>query len=197
MKKPFGLSRLEKRPNWLLNKIHELDIQIERSKNYLHRLNDDEIASAKALLNSYHVLCGRKRQEAENLNNEISRLEALVSRFKSNNEEYLKIKQRVEEEVTSVLMNGKVLLQFALASIIEAIRRNPDKYNNLLAHNISSSTKTSTQEPVPFHNEDYKTMIIEESHKLYNELIKELVNRIMSSVNPLKTSLSSSNIQRL
>jgi hypothetical protein len=42
-------------------------------------------------------------------------------------------------------------------------------------------------------------MILEESYKLYNELIKESVNRIMSSVNPLKTSLSlsSPNLQRL
>ena len=37
------------------------------------------------------------------------------------------------QEVRSVLMDGKVPLQFALASIIEAIRRNPSKYNNLLA----------------------------------------------------------------
>ena len=90
-------------------------------------------------------------------------------------------------------MDGKVPLQFALASIIEAIRRNPNKYNNrLLAHNISSSsTKISTQEPLPLYNEDYKTMILEESHKLYNELIKELVNRIIISIVNIKTSLPS------
>jgi hypothetical protein len=56
-------------------------MQIKRSKNYLHRLND-EVASGKALLNSYHISCERKRQEAENLNNEITRLEAVVSQFK-------------------------------------------------------------------------------------------------------------------
>jgi hypothetical protein len=61
----------------------------------------------------------------------------------------------VEEEVRSVLMDGKLLLQFALAYIIEAIRRNPDKYNDLLAYNISSSTITvPTQEALPLHNED-------------------------------------------
>jgi len=164
-------------------------MQIERSKSYLHRLND-EIASGKALLNSYRVLCEQKRQETEDLNNEITRLEALVSRFKSNNEEYRKIKQRAEEEVRSVLTHGKVLVQFALASVIEAIRRNPDIYNNLLAYNTSStSTTTPTQEMLPLHNEDYKTMILEESDKLYNELVKELVNRVMSSVNPPKMSL--------
>jgi hypothetical protein len=30
--------------------------------------------------------------------------------------------------------------EFALASIIEAMRRNPDKYNNLLVRNSSSSS---------------------------------------------------------
>jgi hypothetical protein len=196
---PSGISQLEKRRNWLINKIHDFDMQIERSKNYSYSLND-QIASSKALLNSYHISCERKRQEAEDLNNEITRLEALVSRFKSNDEEYRKIKQRVEEEVRSVLTDGKVLLQFALASIIEALRRNPGKYNHLLKYNISSTTiTTTTQETLPLHNEDYKTMILEESYKLYNELIKELVNRIMSSVNPLKTSLSlsSPNLQRM
>ena len=107
----------------------------------------------------------------------------------------------MEEEVRSVLTHGKVLLQFALASIIEAFRRNPGKYINLLAYNTSSTTTTPTQETLPLHNEDYKTMIIEESDKLYNTVVKELVNRIMSAVNPLNTSLSSSssssNLQRL
>jgi hypothetical protein len=64
---------------------------------------------------------------------------------KNNNEEYLKIKT-VEEEVRNALADSKVLLQFALASIIETLRRNHGKYNNLLTHNISSSTTTPTQE---------------------------------------------------
>jgi hypothetical protein len=37
--------------------------------------------------------CRRERREIENLNNEKIRLEALVIGFKSNNEEYLKIRQ--------------------------------------------------------------------------------------------------------
>jgi hypothetical protein len=62
------------------DQVDKMQRTIQRLENYSHTLND-EIASARALLNSYHVLCERKRQEAENLNNEISRLEALVNRF--------------------------------------------------------------------------------------------------------------------
>jgi hypothetical protein len=54
-------------------------MQIERSKNKLQSVND-EIASTKALLNSYHMLCEPKRQELERLNNEISRLDTLTVR---------------------------------------------------------------------------------------------------------------------
>jgi transposase len=114
---PFGLTQLEKRHKWRIHEIHELDMQIERSKKHLHSVNN-EIASTKALLSSYHISCERKRQESEHLNNEISRLETIISRFKNNNEEYLKIKKTIEEEVRTGLTDGKVLLQFALASII-------------------------------------------------------------------------------
>ena len=122
-------------------------MQIEKSKKYLHSVND-EIASAKALLNSYHILCKRKRQESEHLNNKISRLETAISRFKNNNKESLnKIKKTVEEEVNKLLTNGKLLLQFAVALVIETIRRNPGKYNNLLMSNPSSSSIPIQQSP--------------------------------------------------
>ena len=173
----------------LKEQVDKMQRTRQQSENYLHNLKE-EIASSKELLNSYTNSCERKRQEAKTLNNDISRLETVISRFKSNNEEYLKIEKTVEQKVKSVLTDNKQILQFALASVIEAIRRNPDKYNNLLAINISSSI-IPTQESLPLHNEDYKTMILEESDNLYNELIKELVNRIMSAVNPPKTSLSS------
>jgi molecular chaperone GrpE (heat shock protein) len=89
---------------------------------------NDETASAKTLPNSYHLSCERKIQEAENLNSEISRLDTLVSRFKNNNEEYLKIQQTAKNKVTTVLRDNKQILQFALAAVIGALRRNPHKY---------------------------------------------------------------------
>ena len=97
-----------------------MDIQIEKSKKHLHSVND-EITSAKALVNSYYVLCQRKRQESERLNNDISRLKTVIIRFKNNNEEYLKLKKTVEEEIRNILTVGKVLLPFALASVSEVI----------------------------------------------------------------------------
>ena len=142
---------------------------------------NDEIASAKALLNSYHTLCERKREESEQLNKDISRLETVISRFKSNNEEYLKIKNTVEEEISRFLKDGKVLLQFALASIIESIRRNPDKYNDHLVGNASLSSTMAANQSLLSNIEDYKDMILDESKMLYDSLLHHFTNSIMDN----------------
>ena len=69
-------------------------------------------------------------------------------------DEYLKIRKIVQEEASGVLADGKVLLQFASALVIEAIR-NPDKYNNLLVYNAFSSSRViisaqqSSSQPYP------------------------------------------------
>ena len=179
---PFGLSLLEQRRKWRIDEIHEMDIHIERSKNQLNSMND-QIASSKQLLNTYTISCERKRQESENPNSKISGLDALVGRFKTNNEEYLKIQQTVGDKVKSVLTDSKLLLQFALALVIEALRRNPDKYNNLLVCNAfswSTAIISVQQASSQLHyNEDYNAIILDVADKLYSTLLKQLVDTIM------------------
>ena len=126
-----------------------------------------------------NTLCERKREESEQLNKDISRLETVISRFKSNNEEYLKIKNTVEEEISRFLKDGKVLLQFALASVIEAIRRNPDKYNDHLVGNASLSSTMAANQSLLSNIEDYKDMILDEAKRLYDRLVKHFINSIM------------------
>jgi hypothetical protein len=87
----------------------------------------------------------------------------------------------VQEEVRSVLTDGKVLLQFALASIIEVIRRNPDKYNDLLSCKMSSSTAMPAQQSPSWHIEDYRDMILDQANRLYNSLLHHFTNSIMDN----------------
>ncbi|HYX54595.1 MAG TPA: hypothetical protein VE818_00415 [Nitrososphaeraceae archaeon] len=177
--------------------VDKMQYKIQLSEKHLHSAND-EIASANALVNSYHMLCERKRQEAENLNNDISRLETVISQFKDNNEEYLKIKNTVEEEVNKLLTDGKTLLQFAVASVIEAVRRNPDKYNNVLVNNTSlSSTSTPAQDSLLSllsHIEDYRDMILEEANRLYDNLLRHFTNSIMDNAGLFKKISLQSNL---
>jgi hypothetical protein len=81
----------------------------------------------------------KERHVLELYYNQKARLEALITGFKSNDEQYLKIKQIYEEKVKDVLNDGKLLLKFATFSVIESLRMNSELYNF-----ISYSTSVET-----------------------------------------------------
>ena len=75
----------------------------------------------------------------ECLHQERPGLAKMVRRFKRKNEEYLKIKTTVEQEVTRILLDGKGLLNLAFYSLMESMRKDPDKYSSLIYNNSASS----------------------------------------------------------
>jgi hypothetical protein len=172
----------------------------------LYQLNN-QIASTTKLSNSFRISCERERIEIENLYNEKARIENLVTHFKNNNGEYLKIKWTAEEKVKDVLTNGKLILKFATFSVIESLRSNPELYNFII-HNNSNNTTISYGDNYPSlmlsgrqqqqqqsFNDSYTALILEEAEKLYNELIAEFTNRAIAAVAAMTaSSLSSQSI---
>jgi hypothetical protein len=155
-------------------------------------------------LNSFRLSCERERREIEYLFNEKAKLEAIITEFKNNNEEYLnKIIQAFEEKVKDVLTNGKLLLRFATASVIESLRRNPELCNFVL-NDISNNNDTDTtsygsnclsltlpgeQQSSSYISDDiYTVVILEESEKLYNKLVIKLTNEAMAAAAAIKES---------
>jgi hypothetical protein len=59
--------------------------------------------------------------------------------FKNNNKEYLKTKKIVKQQVTSIVFDGKRLLQLSLPSLMES------RYSNLIYYNRSSSARNIDQ----------------------------------------------------
>jgi hypothetical protein len=193
------LPYLEEKCELLKIENNDLESKKQQSNNELHNLND-EIASSKELLKSYTSSCERKRQESESLNNEISRLETLVIRFKSNNEEYLKIKSTVEDILKNVLTDDKVLLHKAIFSIIETLRNeNITTKNHRISYlakeaitidhyrgykYVSSTSRSSSsgeQQELAQYIEDYKDTILEDAEKLYNGMMKDLADTIIDN----------------
>jgi hypothetical protein len=187
---------IETRLERLRNDISILQFQKRTDERNLYQLKN-QIASTTKLLTSYRISCIRQRREIENLYNEKSKLESIITGFKNNNEEYLnKIKQTAEEKVKDVLTNNKLLLKFATLSVIESLRSNPELYNfisystsventaittyrsNYLS--LMSSGRQQHQQQQSF-NDSYTALILEEAEKLYNRLITELIDRIMAS----------------
>ena len=82
------LPAIEKRFKRLRNDISMLQFQKRIDERSLYQLKN-QIASTTKLLNSFRMSCKRERREIENLYNEKTRIEDLVTQFKNNNEEYL------------------------------------------------------------------------------------------------------------
>jgi hypothetical protein len=128
----------------------------------------------------------------ENLYNEKQRLESLVNDFKSDNEEYLKLKRAAYKEVKSVLTNGKLLLQFAAASVIESLRMNPELYR-FVSYSISNKNHNDrasygsnclslmSEQQQTISDDIYTAVLLEEAEKLYNKLTTELTNSVITA----------------
>jgi hypothetical protein len=183
------LPAIEKRFNKLRNDISILQFQKRIDERSLYQLNN-KIASTTKLLNSFRVSCKRGRREIKNLYNEKARLEAIVTGFKTNNEEYLdKIKQAAYEEVKSVLSDGKLILKLATLSVIESLRSNPElgnfvfynTSNNTYGSNYISLMSSGRQPHQQLFNDRYTSLILEEAEKVYNKLTTKLANDIIAA----------------
>jgi hypothetical protein len=151
-------------------------------------------------LEQYELSCKERGLEITKLQLQKIRLEAVVNDFQDRNEKYLKVIKSVGEEVLSALPNVKMFLRYALLSITESIRNNPERYRSIFYNmspsiidysgNSSSQDYTSSssmygpdqqQKSSPNYNtEDNISMIVEEAEKLYNKVIKDCTNKVGS-----------------
>jgi predicted nucleic acid-binding Zn-ribbon protein len=95
----------------------------------------DQISYLRNTLDSYRSSCEEERRQMAELYQKMVRLEALVDDFQDNNEEYLKIIKTVGEEILSVISNVKVLLRYALLSMTESIRNDPERFRSIFKGN--------------------------------------------------------------
>jgi hypothetical protein len=132
--------------------------------------------------------CIRERREIEKLYSEKARIEDLVTQFKSNNEEYLKIKQTAEDKVKDILTN-KLLLKLATFSVIESLRSNPELCNFIMYDNSNNNTisygsnylslMSGRHHQQQSFNDSYTALVLEEAEKLCNKLTTEFTNMVM------------------
>jgi hypothetical protein len=191
------LPAIEERFKRLRNDINILQFRKQTLERNLYRLNN-QIATTTNLLNSFRISCIRR--EIEKLNNEKARLEAIVTGFKSNNEEYNKIKQTAEENVKSVLIDGKILLKLTSFSVIESLRTNPELHNFVICDNSNNTTISygpnypsltlsgRQQQQQQSFNDTYTALILEEAEKLYNKLTTELTNWSIAATATIRES---------
>ena len=166
---------------WRYERLEREVSMLEFNKQQSHKTMayfNNQIETQRKALTSYRVSSIRERRQIEKIYNEKARIENLVTHFKNNNEEYLKIKQAAEEKVKDVLTNGKLILKFATLAVIESLRINPELCNFVLYNNSNNQS----------FNDIYTALILEEAEKLYNKLSTEFTNRVITASAAIRLS---------
>ena len=155
-------------------------------------LQDINSLKADAIKNLDSIKLEYRREMAllKGLQQQREKLEAFVYNYKNNDEDYTKVIKSIENKVQDLISDKKAFLKLAIFSLIHSMRNNPDKYTSLIYHNNDNQSKGDFNlsdakwsrdvilQPPPYDEyiiEDCKTVVLEESEKLYNILTDQLL----------------------
>jgi transposase len=180
--------------------------ELKREVNTLERRRSEEsaasrkieyqIANAERTLKSLGVSYQKEAAKKDQLQWEIMKLERLVELFR-NKKEYQKVRNIVQEKVDGSLLDSKGLLRLALYSLMESMRKASEKYNALINYVNDSNTSTSVRYASEYRNNHFagknrftsndsffealKSTLLDDADKLYQQLLKEETNTIISN----------------
>ena len=200
------LPALENRYTRLKNEGDLIEYTIANSNRKLHSI-ESQIITSSQILDSNNIAREQLKKEIDCLRNEKMGLRKMVRQYKRNNEEYLKIKKTIEQEVNRFLLEGKELLSFALYSLMESMRRDPDKYSSIIYYSSASSSTSygdafykrsdvygQQNEPYPSSDsffDAYKITLLNDTEKLYKALVRERINNIIANYTAKSASVPS------
>lgn len=191
----YDLPVIEQKYQRIKKEVNTLEFRKSKEYRTLQNLQD-QISVANRMLKSLCVSCQEEESKVDQLQSKIIRLKRVVKLFKDNNEEYLKIKKTVQDKASGILLDGKGLMRLAFYSLMESMRKNPEKYSSLIhygnnnssgwyssQYNASYYTNKKYQHQLVSYNsffETLKSILLEDADKLYEQLLKEQVNTIIS-----------------
>jgi hypothetical protein len=194
-----GLPAVKQKYQKLRNEVNLLESRKFKEYRSLRNLQV-QIADSKRILKLLSMTCQEKEDGINQLQRERIRLQRLVKMFRNNNEEYLKIKKRVRNEVSAILFDSKGLVRLAFYSLIESMRKDSEKYSSLIHYarnNNSNSTawhrngqynRSLGYDKYPYQFNSYdpffealKSTLLQDANKLYEQLLKEQTATIISS----------------
>jgi DNA repair exonuclease SbcCD ATPase subunit len=182
------LQTLEEKYQKLKRGVDSLEprkLEAERTLNDLH----DQIDISGKMLKSLETERQEDEDNIDQLESEIIGLKQLVNEFKHNDKDYLKIERKILNKVTNLLSGGKGVLRVALDSLMKSMRKDPQKYINLIYYNQNSSASQHTEYMYingqqPYSSNDYfcklyKSILLADAEKLFNKLVKELTEQMI------------------
>jgi hypothetical protein len=181
------LPSVEHRYEQLQKHNNRLESILKTKSMELQNLNN-LITDAGKFLDTINSECGLKTSMLQTLQEQAAKMEAFVNNYKNNDQEYTKLLKSIEDKVRDALTDKKRLLELASFSVIESMRVNPDKYSSLVYHNNENSSNDDGHNikqvlPPPYDSyiiEHYKSTLLEEAEKLYDDLVDQLVCEVVN-----------------
>jgi hypothetical protein len=187
------------------NNLPTLEEKYQKVKREVSSLEFKKLEAEKTLNDLFHQIdslenmvewlqasCQEEEDSLDELEQKKIRLKRLVKQFKENDAEYLMIKRTVQNKVSNLLLDGKGILKVTLNSLMESMRADPQKYRDLINYNRNSSAGNIAwqytrynhgQQPfASFDNfyEEYESTLLKDAEKLYNKLVKEWTEQIIT-----------------
>jgi hypothetical protein len=153
------LPLLERKHKRLSKEIDYLESEKQRSRDL-----GNQVGVLTKVLEKY-------KKEIKNLQKEKIRLEIL------NSGRYEKAREIAENEVNNSLSKRRDVMKLAVASVLESIRQDPDKYNYLINSNQHYLGPYAASHP---HIDAYRIMILDESQKLFELIARNLTSEIVN-----------------
>jgi transposase len=191
----YDLPVIEQRYQKLKGEVNTLERRRSEESASLRKIEYRK-ANAERTLRSLGVSYQKEAAKKDQLQWESMKLERLVELFR-NKKEFQKIRNIVQEKVDGSLLDSKGLLRVALYSVIESMRKAPEKYSALINYVNDSNTSTSFRYDSEYRNNHFtvknrftsndsffealKSTVLDDADKLYQQLLKEETNTIISN----------------
>ena len=153
------LPLLEKKRKRLTKEINFLE-----SEKQISRDLGNQVGVLTKVLEKYN-------KEIKNLQKEKIRLQIL------NSGQYEKVRQITEKEVNISLSKGRDVLKIAVASVLESMSQDPDKYNFLVNSNQYNGGQYTASHPFI---DAYRDLILDEAEKLFELMKRDLTSSIIN-----------------
>jgi hypothetical protein len=175
------LPRLEGRCYNLKSEVKYLKAKKENLVRIM-REYENQVSVLGRSFDNYCRLCTREELKLADLQTKKLKAEALVSHFENIDKEYPKVRNFIKEKVYAILSKGEILLKLATFSVIQSIINNPEYYNLIVNDNLLPATHATPSYLDNTNNwttQSYETIIRNEAKKLYENLSKNLVEKIL------------------
>jgi predicted RNase H-like nuclease (RuvC/YqgF family) len=179
------LPRLEGRCHNLKSEVKSLEAKKDNLVRIMYEY-ENQVNVLGRSFDNYCRLCTEEELKLADLQRKRSNAEELVSHFENNDKEYPKIRNFIKEKVYATLSKGEILLKLATYSVIQSIINNPEYHNLIVNDNLLPATQTMTSNLVNTNNwttQSYEAIIMNEARKLYEEISKNLVEKILDKYN--------------